>query len=318
MSTSIGGTQQVHEVVPGSGGGGGAVSIADGSDVAEGTKADVVWDGVTDATVISILKKIATSGAAAGLTDAQLRASAVAISGALTDAQLRASAVPVSASSLPLPSGAATSANQASEVASLASIDGKLTSPIPVTPSLPLGASTAGNQATEIASLASIDGKLTNPITINLPSGASTAALQTTGNTSVGNIDTKTPPLGQAVAGASTPVVLPAAQITTLTPPAAITGFALDATLATIAKDATVAKDSSLLTIDTDIKATQPRSITNFPTVATIDPTGNATTDAYNSYRLQEKNFITNYISQVEAMLSQEPHTSQAIGFELR
>lgn len=46
------------------------------------------------------------------LTDAQLRATAVPISGALTDAQLRASAVPVSAASLPLPSGAATSANQ--------------------------------------------------------------------------------------------------------------------------------------------------------------------------------------------------------------
>lgn len=46
------------------------------------------------------------------LTDAELRASAVPISGALTDAQLRASAVPVSAASLPLPSGAATSANQ--------------------------------------------------------------------------------------------------------------------------------------------------------------------------------------------------------------
>ncbi|CAB4155940.1 hypothetical protein UFOVP670_45 [uncultured Caudovirales phage] len=46
------------------------------------------------------------------LTDAELRAAAVPISGALTDAQLRASAVPVSAASLPLPSGAATSANQ--------------------------------------------------------------------------------------------------------------------------------------------------------------------------------------------------------------
>src|SRR2546423_98170 len=39
------------------------------------------------------------------------------------------------------------------------------------------------------------------------------------------------PPVGQALAAASTPVVLPAAQITTLTPPAAITGFALDAHL---------------------------------------------------------------------------------------
>jgi hypothetical protein len=46
----------------------------------------------------------------------------------------------------------------------------------------------------------------------------------------------KIPALGQAASAASLPVVLPATQITTLTPPAAITGFALEAgNLATIA-----------------------------------------------------------------------------------
>lgn len=84
------------------------------------------------------------------------------VSGPLTDSELRASAVPVSAASLPLPSGAATAANQATEISNLSSIDGK------------------------------------------------------------------TPSLGQALAAASVPVVLPAAQIATLTPPAAITGFALE------------------------------------------------------------------------------------------
>lgn len=43
---------------------------------------------------------------------------------------------------------------------------------------------------------------------------------------SVDSVDDKTPALGQALSAASSPVVLPAAQITTLTPPAAITGFA--------------------------------------------------------------------------------------------
>lgn len=52
---------------------------------------------------------IAVTGA---LTDAELRASAVPVSGPLTDAELRAAAVSVSAASLPLPSGAATAANQ--------------------------------------------------------------------------------------------------------------------------------------------------------------------------------------------------------------
>jgi len=56
-----------------------------------------------------------------------------------------------------------------------------------------------------------------------LPTGAATSALQTTGNTSLNSIDTKTPALGQALAAASVPVVLPAAQITTLTPPTTVT-----------------------------------------------------------------------------------------------
>lgn len=56
-----------------------------------------------------------------------------------------------------------------------------------------------------------------------LPNGAGTAAKQDTGNTSLASIDTKTPALGQALAGASVPVVLTAAQITTLTPPTTVT-----------------------------------------------------------------------------------------------
>lgn len=45
-------------------------------------------------------------------------------------------------------------------------------------------------------------------------------------NAPMTSIDTKTPALGQAVAAASVPVILPTATITTLTPPSAITGFA--------------------------------------------------------------------------------------------
>jgi hypothetical protein len=55
-----------------------------------------------------------------------------AVTGPLTDAQLRASAVPISAAALPLPSGAATSAKQDTGNTSLASIDTKLTNPLPV------------------------------------------------------------------------------------------------------------------------------------------------------------------------------------------
>jgi hypothetical protein len=67
----------------GGGGGGGAVTVADGADVAEGSRADVAWVA-GNGTVISLLKTIASSGAAAGLTDAQLRATPVPVSGTVT------------------------------------------------------------------------------------------------------------------------------------------------------------------------------------------------------------------------------------------
>jgi hypothetical protein len=58
-----------------------------------------------------------------GLTDAQLRASPVPVSGSLagglTDTELRASAVPVSTASLPLPTGAATEATLAADLGAL-------------------------------------------------------------------------------------------------------------------------------------------------------------------------------------------------------
>lgn len=91
-----------------------------------------------------------------------------AVTGPLTDAQLRASSVPVSGTFF---------------------------------------------QATQPISAASLP----------LPSGAATSANQTTANSSLSSIDTKTPSLGQALSAASVPVVLPAAQITTLTPPTTVT-----------------------------------------------------------------------------------------------
>lgn len=57
--------------------------------------------------------------------------------------------------------------------------------------------------------------------------GDASAANQVAGNASLTSIDGKTPALGQQLAAASQPIVLTAAQLTTLTPPAAITGFAL-------------------------------------------------------------------------------------------
>lgn len=229
----------------------------------------------------------------------------------LTDTQLRATAVPVSNASLPLPAGASTLAAQTSGNSSLSSIDSKITAVntgavVVASSALPSGASTettlsainvktpalgqalaAGSspvvltaaQLTTLTPLSSVavsnfpatqnvsgtvtantglaqpvtdtqlratpvvvsgtivTGGLTDtqlravavPISVSgtpnvavtssaLPAGASTSANQTTTNASLNSIDVKTPALGQALAGASTPVVLTAAQIATLTP----------------------------------------------------------------------------------------------------
>jgi hypothetical protein len=69
-----------------------------------------------------------------------------------------------------------------------------------------------GSGATQPVSVASLP----------LPAGAATSAGQTVGNTSLSSIDAKTPTLGQASAAASVPVVLPAAQLATLTPPSSV------------------------------------------------------------------------------------------------
>lgn len=89
-------------------------------------------------------------------------------------------------------------------------------------------------QATQPVSIASMPTtavtgtfwQATQPVSaasLPLPTGAATSANQLTANTSLSSIDGKTPALGQALAAASVPVVLPAAQITTLTPPTTVT-----------------------------------------------------------------------------------------------
>lgn len=101
-------------------------------------------------------------------------------------------AIPVTVASLPLPTGAATSAKQDTGNTSLASIDGKTpalgqaamaaSSPVviasnqstlPVSAAslpLPSGAATSANQATEIASLSAIDTKLGGTLKVQAPS----------------------------------------------------------------------------------------------------------------------------------------------------
>lgn len=155
---------------------------------------------------------LATAGNASLTSIDSKLTSPLNVLGPLTDAELRASAVPISAASLPLPTGAATSAlqtsgntllgtiivdltngSQVTQVSGTVAVTGPLTdaqlratpvpvsgtvstggltdtelraSPVPVSVS---GVATAANQATEIASLASIDSKLTSPLAVTGP-----------------------------------------------------------------------------------------------------------------------------------------------------
>lgn len=93
---------------------------------------------------------------------------------------------------------------------------------VTLTTALPAGTAAIG----KLAANSGVDIGDVDVTSSALPTGAATSAKQDTGNTSLSSIDGKLPALGQALAAASVPVILPSATITTLTPPAAITGFA--------------------------------------------------------------------------------------------
>ena len=164
---------------------------------------------------LPIISLDSTGAVASPLTDTQLRASAVPVSGPLTDAQLRATAVPVSATSLPLPTGAATSANQALEITELQDIEADveaMSAKLPAT----LGQKTmAASLAVAIASDQStipVSGPLTDaqlratavPVSaasLPLPSGASTLAEQQTQSTRLGDLTEVAPATDTASSG---------------------------------------------------------------------------------------------------------------------
>lgn len=83
---------------------------------------------------------------------------------------------------------------------------------------------TALTLITASATAVDLPGDATNGAKVQLPAATvaalASAANQATGNASLSSIDGKTPALGQALAAASVPVVLTAAQLATLTPTA--------------------------------------------------------------------------------------------------
>jgi hypothetical protein len=144
----------------------------------------------------------------------------------------------VSAASLPLPTGAATSANQtnASQKTQIVDGSGNVIASTSNALNVNISSGTVTNSANgapgsaapaQATQVGGTDGTNLRALSVNssgvlaLPQGASTAANQATANTSLAAIATSTaniPPLGQALATASVPVVLTAAQLSTLTP----------------------------------------------------------------------------------------------------
>jgi len=128
----------------------------------------------------------------------------------LAELQLKADLTetqPVSLASQPLPTGASTSALQATGNASLASIDSKMDAK-----------ATASKQDLLLAELQlKADLTETQPVSmaaLPLPSGAATAALQTTGNATLASIDAGIPSaLGSAIISASMPVNIASDQV---------------------------------------------------------------------------------------------------------
>lgn len=214
-----------------------------------------------DSKVTAVNTNSVTVAASALPSGAALSAEQITANNSLSSIDAKIVAVntgAVTVSGSALPSGAATAAKQpalgtaGAASADVLSVQGRasmtpllvdgsgVTQPVSVA-SLPSHAVTnAGTFAVQVTSAPStaVTGtfwQATQPV-----SGTVTANAGTNLNTSalaleaghLAAIDTATariPPQGQAVAGSSMPVVLPAAQVTTLTPPAAITGFALEA-----------------------------------------------------------------------------------------
>lgn len=161
------------------------------------------------------------------------------------------SAVPVSAASLPLPSGAATSAKQDTGNTSLSSIDGKITAcntgaVVVSSSALPSGAATEGT-------LSTLNGKVTacntGAVVVSssaLPSGAATDSVATANGVLIGAVNESAPGTDTASSGLNGRLQRIAQRLTSMIAqlPATLGQKAMAASLAV-----TIASDQSTLTV---------------------------------------------------------------------
>jgi len=267
------------------------------------------------------------------------------VSGPLTDAELRASAVPVSVASIPLPTGAATSALQTTGNASLSSIDSKLTaplsvtgpltdtqlrnSPVPVSGTVTANIGTISGISTEVT-LAALNAKVTavdtGAVVVSssaLPTGAATAALQTQPGVDIGDVTVNNTGGASAVniqdGGNSITVdgtfwqaVQPVSGTVT-----ANAGTDLNTSL--LALDSTVAKDSSLSTLDVSVNtllkpASTLAAVTTVGTVSSVTAIANALPAGTNSIGQVTANAGTNLNTSLLALETTQVTQNTRIG----
>lgn len=187
---------------------------------------DQTTPGTTNAVQANAGTNLNTSALALEATQL-LQATAAKQDSLLTELQLKADLTetqPVSLAAIPINAAAATSAKQDTGNTSLASIDGKLTNPLPV--SLPAGFATSAIQTTQQTALDAIKaavetidnfisgarGLVTEDNSAAILSGMATAALQTSGNASLTTIATDVAPLVTAQGATGTSVTGPMVQ----------------------------------------------------------------------------------------------------------
>ena len=185
-------------------------------------------------------------------------------------------------SSSALPAGAATSANQ-TNVQSAAGVSAATATAVQ---------GVAGGVPQNVTGAVSISNfpttqPVSGTVTANAGTNLNTSALALESGGNLAAINSKLPAQGQALAAASIPVVLPAAQITTLTPPTSVgvtqaTASALNATVVnagTFAVQNTAAVvGGNALAVKTDSSATtQPVSATALPLPAGAATSANQT-----------------------------------------
>lgn len=278
--------------------------MADGVTIDEGTGKLISTEDVTTLNAASVTSQQVQRVAAAVVT---ANGVAVDLPGSTADGLL----VNLGANNDVTVSGVATAANQATQITAEQAILAKLlaapateakqdtgnTSLASILAKLIAAPATEVKQDTQITAEQAILAKLSaDPATqttlaailAKIIAAPATEAKQDTGNTSVASIDTKTPALGQALAAASVPVVLTASQLTTLTPPAAITGFATSAKQAALGTAGSASSDVITVqgaTTGTPLPTKETRSAT--PTQSSVASSAtNVTVLALNANRL--------------------------------